>query len=253
MRQSHAVISSLLLSAACAFGSPLAVKRQSSSIPWHDCLDDVESTETLPFDCATYDVPLDYTRPESNETLELKLVRIRATEEPFLGTIFFNPGGPGYSGRQDLYLGRELWQTVAGKQHDIVAWDYRGTGTTLPFSCFATEEERINFYTESSYGAVSWKASDTALGDTWASQRWMAEACAANANASAIGELIGTAFTARDMMQLLDAVEEGGLLKFWGISYGTALGETVAKMFPDRMGRIVLDAVLDPNEYFAGR
>lgn len=101
----------------------------------------------------------DYTSPESKEKLELKLVRIRATEEPFRGTIFFNPGGPGYSGRQDLYAGRELWQTVVGKHHDIVAWDYRGTGTTLPFSCFATEAERINFYTETSSGAVSWRAS----------------------------------------------------------------------------------------------
>lgn len=38
-----------------------------------------------------------------------------------------------------------------------------------------------------------------------------------------------------------------------GISYGTALGGTVAKMFPDRIERMVLDAVLDPNEYFEGR
>lgn len=38
-----------------------------------------------------------------------------------------------------------------------------------------------------------------------------------------------------------------------GISYGTALGEAVAKMFPDRIERMVLDAVLDPNEYFEGR
>lgn len=218
MRGSLAASAWLFLSATSAFGSPTPInRRQTGTINWRDCiLDGVESTNALPFDCATHDVPLDYTKPDSNETLELKLVRIRATEEPFLGTIFFNPGGRGYSGRQDLYAGRELWQTVAGKQHDIVAWDYRGTGTTLPFSCFATDAERINFYTESGLGAVSWKASDVALGDAWASQKWLAQACGDNGNATEVGELIGTAFTARDLMELADAVGEDGMVRFWG-------------------------------------
>lgn len=30
------------------------------------------------------------------------------------------------------------------------------------------------------------------------------------------GELIGTAFTARDMMRVLDALGEDGLLRYWG-------------------------------------
>lgn len=38
-----------------------------------------------------------------------------------------------------------------------------------------------------------------------------------------------------------------------GFSYGTALGTTVAAMFPDRMDKIVLDGNLNPSEYWSGR
>lgn len=219
MRLLYSLATHSLLTATAVLSSPAPIdRRQSGTITWRDCLvDGVKSTDALPFDCATHPVPLDYTNTTSTSTLKLNLVRIRATESPFLGTIFFNPGGPGYSGRQNLYTGRELWQTVIGKHHDIVAWDYRGTGTTLPFSCFATEAERINFYTESSSGAVSWRASDTALGDTWASQGWLAEACGGDGNATAVGELVGTAFTARDLMELVDAIGEDGMVRFWGM------------------------------------
>lgn len=54
------------------------------------------------------------------------------------------------------------------------------------------------------------------------------------------------------MMQIVDALHEDGLLHYWGFSYGTALGETVAALFPDRMGNVVLDGVLNPRLYYAG-
>lgn len=85
-----------------------------------------------------------------------------------------------------------------------------------------------------------------------------------------IGELIGTGFVARDMMQIVDALGEDGLLRYYGtlksalgmarviltcvgFSYGTALGATVAAMFPDRMDKVVLDGVLNIDQYYSGR
>ncbi|KAL8900415.1 MAG: hypothetical protein Q9207_005717, partial [Kuettlingeria erythrocarpa] len=73
-------------------------------------------------------------------------------------------------------------------------------------------------------------------------------------NAGAIGELLGTGYVARDMIQIVDALDdEDGLLNYWGFSYGSALGATVAAMFPTRMGKVVLDGVLNPIDYFSRR
>lgn len=35
-----------------------------------------------------------------------------------------------------------------------------------------------------------------------------------------------------------------------GISYGTTVGSTVAAMYPDRIDRIVLDAVQNVHDYY---
>lgn len=72
----------------------------------------------------------------------------------------------------------------------------------------------------------------------------------------------GTTEVARDMVSIIDAwgrwadqegvqVEEElkGKLVYWGFSYGTYLGATFARMFPDRVGRLLLDGVVDAEFY----
>lgn len=87
----------------------------------------------------------------------------------------------------------------------------RGTGNTLPFSCFEDEQERIAAALRAPFAT---KASDTALGQVWAEAKNRADACAHAQNET--GSLIGTAFTARDIMQVVDALEEDGKLRWWG-------------------------------------
>lgn len=61
-----------------------------------------------PFECATLPVPLDYT-DRSLGTLNLSLIRVNATREPVLGSVLFNPGGPGGTGVENLaYQAPEL-------------------------------------------------------------------------------------------------------------------------------------------------
>ena len=76
-----------------------------NALDWAPCdLDFPESVEeliTFPVDCATLEVPLDYTNPDS-ETLDLQLVKVNATKEPFKGSVIFNPGGPGVSGVEEV-------------------------------------------------------------------------------------------------------------------------------------------------------
>ena len=84
----------------------------ASSLQWGPCdLDLAEDAQKLikAGDCATIEVPLDYTDPKSEKTVELQLIRYKATKQPFKGSVLWNPGGPGISGIETLaYLGQDF-------------------------------------------------------------------------------------------------------------------------------------------------
>lgn len=56
--------------------------------------------------------------------------------------------------------------------------------------------------------------SNAALSDAWAEVKNVADAC--NYAQNATGSFIGTAFTARDIMSVVDVLEEDGMLRYWG-------------------------------------
>ena len=93
-------------------------------------------------------------------------------------------------------------------------------------------------------------SSDVALAEMWTTFGKFTEKC--RENAADVGPLIGAAYVARDIMQIVDALGEDGLLRYWGLSYGTTLGATLVAMFPDKVERAVLDGVLNSHEYYAG-
>ena len=87
----------------------------------------------------------------------------------------------------------------------------RGTGKTIPFSCYQTDAERS---LDRSKTPLSTKASDTAVSLLYSMGETFANQCFYNAGTT--GALISTAFVARDMMQIVDALGEDGLLRYWG-------------------------------------
>lgn len=78
---------------------------------------------------------------------------------------------------------------------------------------------------------------------------------------SDVGPHMSTATTARDMLSIVNAyadTEDGkaaakpaDLLNYYGISYGTFLGQTFASMFPGSVGNVVLDGVVSPEGFLA--
>jgi len=60
-------------------------------------------------------------------------------------------------------------------------------------------------------------------------------------------QYIGTSSTVRDLVTLGDKiVGPGQPINYWGFSYGTFLGFHFINMFPDRVGRVIIDGVVDP-------
>lgn len=75
------------------------IPRQQTSLRWAPCeFQFLPSAPNPPsVDCARLEVPLDYTKNNS-ETIQLHLGRIKAAKRPSRGSVFFNPGGPGAAG-----------------------------------------------------------------------------------------------------------------------------------------------------------
>lgn len=92
--------------------------------------------------------------------------------------------------------------------------DVSGTGKTIPFDCFESPEERELAGYKYRLELLMSDSSDVAPGDLWANTGAYASVCGEALKDT--GELVGTAFVARDMMQIVDALDEDGLLRFWG-------------------------------------
>lgn len=81
--------------------------RSPQKIEWGPC-GDLGFNETVPLSCGTLAVPLDYTEPDSGETLDLQILKIPAPNQPSKGSVFFNFGGPGATGISEMALSGKL-------------------------------------------------------------------------------------------------------------------------------------------------
>lgn len=79
----------------------LAQPHGTSTLQWGPC-NKTEVPSDVPVDCSVLMVPLDYTEPDSDEKLQLDLVRIPAPVKPPKGSILFDFGGPGGTGRDEI-------------------------------------------------------------------------------------------------------------------------------------------------------
>jgi pimeloyl-ACP methyl ester carboxylesterase len=199
-------------------------------ISWSDCDD---------FQCGTFNVPLDYAHP-SQGTLTLNVVRRPANDgSDRIGQLLVNPGGPGVSGtdfvRQASYF---LDDSILDK-YDVVGWDPRGVGTGDSAVHCLTDQQ-----TDQYLAADPTPDNATEVAQLLVMQRNFTKAC--KANSGSLLPHIGTENSARDMDILRAALGEGRT-DYLGFSYGTELGATYANLFPERVGRMVLDGAVDPT------
>ncbi|WP_043443320.1 alpha/beta hydrolase [Arthrobacter sp. L77] len=191
------------------------------------------------FSCATIDVPLDYTDP-GRDSIEIAAIRAEASGEA-QGTILVNPGGPGGSGFNIVKDSLDYVTTERLREdYDVVGFDPRGVNRSSAVECYTDAEQ--DEARQESYPVEA--SPDERLDLMAADAEEFAAICAERT-----GELLGfvdTESAARDM-DILRALVSDQKLNFLGFSYGTQLGATYAELFPERVGRLVLDGAIDPS------
>lgn len=122
---------SLLISSGLAYPTDYS-KPNTTGLEWKPCdLDFPNSEQEIinrhkePLFCATLPVPLDYTESDNGKTINLQLIRVKATKEPFLGSILTNPGGPGGSGVDWIAMEGPSYRDDLGGHHDVIGFDPR--------------------------------------------------------------------------------------------------------------------------------
>ncbi|AXB46408.1 alpha/beta hydrolase [Amycolatopsis albispora] len=201
------------------------------ALEWRSC-----ATPQTPPDlqCATLSVPLDRSRPDGRR-IDLAVNRTPARDQANrIGSLLVNPGGPGGSAVDVVaYNGMVAGNpegAVLAERFDLVGLDPRGVGHSSPVRCAP---------------ASLHDPSVSRFGDfdrlTEANRR------AGQDCLDRTGPLLGhvdTLSVAEDVEALRRALGEERI-SFYGMSYGTEIGELYADLHPGRVRSMVLDAPVD--------
>lgn len=183
-------------------------------------------------ECGSVVVPLDYD-VLTGPTISLFVVRTPATGTR-QGALFVNPGGPGGSAAEFAAALPLLLPGSITERFDVVGVEPRGLTGSAPLGCGIDYAEV--------YGvdpSVEDAGDRTALLDSAAE---VAAAC--QAASPHLLPHVGTRDVARDLDSVRAALGDPQL-SYYGASYGTAIGQVYAELFPDRVKAMVLDGIVE--------
>ncbi|APA96287.1 Putative hydrolase [Nocardia seriolae] len=187
--------------------------------------------------CAKVEVPLEYADPDGRR-IELALLKSPATDSTRrIGSLLVNPGGPGDSGVR--FAVDPSWATPEVRaRYDIVGFDPRGVGSSSPIVCMdSSQVDHLD---------AEQRAAEAAGDRSRLLQlaRDYSDSC--RSTFAWLLPHIGTENVAADL-DILRAVLKDDKLHFYGHSYGTLIGQYYAERFPDKVGRMVLDSLMDAS------
>jgi pimeloyl-ACP methyl ester carboxylesterase len=200
----------------------------TQELNWENCGDS--------FECTKLTVPLDYANP-AKKAIAISVIRLSAKENT-LGSLILNPGGPGGSGISYARAAQFVTTEVIRANFDIVGFDPRGVGESTPIEC-------IDDLTTDKYVAIDGTPDDeNEIAESVSMLQGFGEACLTNS--PDLISLVDTVSAARDI-DILRAALGDEKLNWLGKSYGTFLGANYAELFPQNVGRMLLDGAIDPT------
>lgn len=227
------LLASLLLLTSCAATEPEPLSSlanyESQELKWRDCYGN--------YQCSSLLVPINYT-DLSVGAFSLSLLRYQALDQDRrIGSLIVNPGGPGSSGVDYAYNAEYIVSPEILERFDIVGFDPRGVGDSAAIKCLSDAE------TDASFAADPKPDDETEFALFISDARDYFAKCAENTKYLTD---YSTLNSARDL-EILRSVLGDQKLNFLGKSYGTYLGTLYAELFPESVGRFVLDGAVDPN------
>jgi pimeloyl-ACP methyl ester carboxylesterase len=205
----------------------------TGALEWSACEDAGNSAVSL--ECATLQVPLDHDDPGGAQ-IDIAVARTAATGRGAdrIGSLVFNPGGPGGSGIELLeFLPLSMSSDILDR-FDLVSFDPRGVGASTALSCDNDLDDRVPLLADGDDAAWQQLLDDAAT---------QLDTC--SSDSVELSAHVGTNNAARDMDLLRVALGDDGLT-YVGYSYGTRLGATYAELFPENVRALVLDAAMKP-------
>ncbi|QHC59185.1 alpha/beta fold hydrolase [Rathayibacter sp. VKM Ac-2760] len=187
-----------------------------ADLSWSDCpTEAIPDLEGVGAQCGTLTAPIDWSRPDTSDSFVLRFVRASrggAHDQ----VLMVNPGGPGGSAA-GMALSLALTPAAAPvfETYDVIGIEPRGLTEETDLAC---DSEAID---DDSEGAV--------------------EECS---TASPFATHASTTDLVMDHELLRQALKQDEF-DFYGVSYGTYVGSVYATLFPDRVGRMILDSVAD--------
>ncbi|GAA4295413.1 alpha/beta hydrolase [Streptomyces venetus] len=203
----------------------------SGRIAWAPC--ESPSGEGT-FECASVKVPVDWKRPKG-ATFDLALARHKATDPARrIGSLLVNPGGPGGSGVDFAFSAPNSFSADLLARFDIVGFDPRGVARSNPVKCDLDRvlAQDALLYPDSASSFAALRTANRALG----------ESC--RDLTGPLADHMDTGSVVRDMEAIRAGLGERRI-SYYGVSYGTAIGQQYAERYPHRIRAMTLDSNMD--------
>ena len=200
------------------------------AIDWQPCPQDPADPV---MSCGTLTLPIDWSKPHG-ATFSLALAKRAADDQANkIGPLLINPGGPGGSGVDFALFDSSYFSPAILAKFDLIGFDPRGVGLSSPIQCSTALLEAMPFpvpATQADYNTLT------------AYNANLAADC--RAHSGPLFDHVDTLSVIRDMDAIRAALGVHQL-SYYGVSYGTLIGQEYAEQFPDRFRALVIDSNMD--------